>query len=57
MTPGRVERRHPLVWLNLTGIEKYRELLGPMHWDPAPLLVDLVRSRRSIADWEDGRET
>ena len=36
----------------LTGIEKYRDLLGPLHWEPAPLLVELVRSKRSIADWE-----
>jgi 3-hydroxyacyl-CoA dehydrogenase len=36
----------------LAGIQKYRELLGPMHWQPAPLLVELVRSGRTIADWE-----
>jgi hypothetical protein len=41
----------------LTDIEKYRELLGPMPWEAAPLLVDLVRSRRSIADWDGRRET
>jgi 3-hydroxyacyl-CoA dehydrogenase len=36
----------------LAGIEKYRDLFGPLHWQPAPLLVELVRLRRSIADWE-----
>jgi 3-hydroxyacyl-CoA dehydrogenase len=36
----------------LEGIEKYRKILGPMHWEPAPLLAELVRSGRSIADWE-----
>ena len=36
----------------LAGIEKYRTIFGPMHWQPAPLLVELVRSGRSIADWE-----
>jgi 3-hydroxyacyl-CoA dehydrogenase len=36
----------------LAGIEKYRELLGPMHWQPAPLLLELVRSGHTIADWE-----
>ena len=36
----------------LAGIEKYRTIFGPMHWQPAPLLVELVRSGRSVADWE-----
>jgi 3-hydroxyacyl-CoA dehydrogenase len=36
----------------LAGIAKYRELLGAMHWQPAPLLVELARSGRTIADWE-----
>jgi len=36
----------------LAGIEKYRRIFGSMHWQPAPLLVELVRSGRSIADWE-----
>ena len=27
----------------LAGMEKYRALFGPMHWEPAPLLVRLVR--------------
>jgi 3-hydroxyacyl-CoA dehydrogenase len=36
----------------LDGIRRYRDLFGPMHWEPAPLLVELASSRRSIADWE-----
>jgi 3-hydroxyacyl-CoA dehydrogenase len=36
----------------LAGIEKYQELFGPMHWKPAPLLVELARSGGTIADWE-----
>jgi 3-hydroxyacyl-CoA dehydrogenase len=36
----------------LDGILKYRALFGPMHWEPAPLLVKLVEEGRSLADWE-----
>ncbi len=36
----------------LAGIERWREQLGPEHWQPAPLLRELVQSGRSIADWE-----
>jgi 3-hydroxyacyl-CoA dehydrogenase len=36
----------------LAGILKYRKRLDPMLWMPAPLLVELVRSGRTIADWE-----
>jgi 3-hydroxyacyl-CoA dehydrogenase len=36
----------------LDGIHRYRDLFGPMHWEPAPLLVQLVESGRSVADWE-----
>ncbi|HEY6451367.1 MAG TPA: 3-hydroxyacyl-CoA dehydrogenase NAD-binding domain-containing protein [Steroidobacteraceae bacterium] len=39
----------------LAGIERYRDEQGPLHWQPAPLLVELVRSGRSIADWEGTR--
>ena len=35
----------------LAGMEKYRALFGPMHWEPAPLLVKLVREGRTLADW------
>ncbi|MCL4181892.1 MAG: enoyl-CoA hydratase/isomerase family protein [Burkholderiaceae bacterium] len=39
----------------LAGIMKYRERFGPMHWEPAPLLVRLVREGRTLADWEKAR--
>jgi len=39
----------------LDGMYKYRDIYGPMHWEPAQLLVDLVKSGRSIADWERSR--
>ena len=39
----------------LDGMYKYRELFGPMHWEPAQLLVELVKSGHSIADWERSR--
>ncbi|MEO8020167.1 MAG: 3-hydroxyacyl-CoA dehydrogenase NAD-binding domain-containing protein [Pseudomonadota bacterium] len=39
----------------LEGMRKYREMFGPMHWQPAPLLVQLVAEGRSIAQWEAQR--
>jgi 3-hydroxyacyl-CoA dehydrogenase len=39
----------------LEGMLKYRAIFGPMHWEPAPLLVKLVSEGRSIADWEARR--
>jgi 3-hydroxyacyl-CoA dehydrogenase len=36
----------------LDGIHRYREQFGPMHWQAAPLLVELVQRGMSIADWE-----
>jgi 3-hydroxyacyl-CoA dehydrogenase len=36
----------------LAGINRYRDLFGPMHWEPAPLLVELVARGMSIAGWE-----
>ncbi len=39
----------------LAGMEKYRETFGPMHWEPAPLLVRLVREGRTLADWDRQR--
>jgi 3-hydroxyacyl-CoA dehydrogenase len=33
------------------GMLKYRERFGPMHWEPAPLLVRLVREGRTLAEW------
>ena len=40
----------------LEGMLKYRELFGPMHWQPAPLLERLVRERRTLADWDKSRD-
>jgi 3-hydroxyacyl-CoA dehydrogenase len=37
------------------GILKYRELFGPMHWEPAPLLTRLAREGRRLADWDKAR--
>jgi 3-hydroxyacyl-CoA dehydrogenase len=40
----------------LDGINRYRDTLGQdygsMHWQPAPLLVDLVKRGISVAEWE-----
>ena len=35
----------------LAGMEKYRTMFGPMHWEPAPLLVKLVREGKTLAEW------
>src|ERR1700676_1160021 len=40
----------------LEGILRYRDLFGPMHWQPAPLLMRLVRERRTLADWDKIRD-
>jgi len=37
------------------GMLKYRAIFGPMHWEPARLLVDLVKQGKSIAQWEQER--
>jgi 3-hydroxyacyl-CoA dehydrogenase len=34
------------------GMLKYRDLFGPMHWDPAPLLTRLVAEGRTLRDWD-----
>jgi 3-hydroxyacyl-CoA dehydrogenase len=39
----------------LAGIVKYRDRFGPMHWEPAPLLVRLVDEGRTLAEWESER--
>ena len=39
----------------LDGMVRYREQFGPMHWEPAKLLVELVKSGRSVAEWERSR--
>ena len=36
----------------LAGMRKYQDIFGPMHWQPAPLLVELVERRISIAQWQ-----
>ncbi len=39
----------------LAGIRKYRDRFGPMHWEPAPLLEELVAKGMTVADWERGK--
>ncbi len=40
------------------GMLRYRERFGPMHWEPAPLLTQLVGEGRTLADWSgDLRDT
>ena len=39
----------------LAGMEKYRGMFGPMHWEPAPLLMQLVLEGRTLADWDKKR--
>jgi 3-hydroxyacyl-CoA dehydrogenase len=36
----------------LEGMGKYRDIFGPMHWQPAPLLVQLVTQGRTLAQWQ-----
>jgi 3-hydroxyacyl-CoA dehydrogenase len=36
----------------LAGINRFSAEFGAEHWQAAPLLLELVRSQRSIADWE-----
>jgi 3-hydroxyacyl-CoA dehydrogenase len=40
----------------LQGMLEYQRQFGPMHWQPAPLLVRLVESGQSIAGWERTRQ-
>jgi 3-hydroxyacyl-CoA dehydrogenase len=37
------------------GMLRYRDLFGPMHWEPAPLLAQLVAEGRTLADWSETR--
>jgi len=39
----------------LAGMKKYGETFGPMHWQPAPLLIELVERDLTIAQWEQSR--
>jgi 3-hydroxyacyl-CoA dehydrogenase len=36
----------------LKGLRRYSDLFGPMHWEAAPLLLELVERGMSIAEWE-----
>ena len=39
------------------GILKYRDLFGPMHWQPAPLLARLVSEGRTLGEWDASRNS
>jgi 3-hydroxyacyl-CoA dehydrogenase len=39
----------------LAGMRKYQDLFGPTHWQPAPLLLELVQRGLTIAQWEAQR--
>jgi 3-hydroxyacyl-CoA dehydrogenase len=39
----------------LDGMLKYQQIFGPMHWQPAQLLVDLVKNNQTLAQWEASR--
>jgi 3-hydroxyacyl-CoA dehydrogenase len=39
----------------LEGMRKYREMFGPMHWQPAPLLERLVKEGKSLAQWMEAQ--
>jgi 3-hydroxyacyl-CoA dehydrogenase len=39
------------------GILKYRDLYGPMHWQPAPLLTRLVKEGRTLSQWDAARNS
>jgi 3-hydroxyacyl-CoA dehydrogenase len=39
----------------LEGIESFRREFGALHWEPAPLLIELVKQGRTIADWEQAK--
>jgi hypothetical protein len=39
----------------LDGMLKYQQQFGPMHWQPAQLLVDLVKNNQTLAQWAAAR--
>jgi 3-hydroxyacyl-CoA dehydrogenase len=39
----------------LDGMLKYQKEFGPMHWQPSRLLADLVKSGKTLAQWEKSR--
>jgi 3-hydroxyacyl-CoA dehydrogenase len=40
----------------LDGMRKYEARFGPMHWQPAPLLVELVEKGWTLEQWRASRE-
>ena len=36
-------------------MRRFRAEFGPMHWEPAGLLVELVDKGLSLADWEKSK--
>jgi 3-hydroxyacyl-CoA dehydrogenase len=40
----------------LDGMRRYAQMFGPMHWTPAPLLVELVGRGIGIGEWERERQ-
>jgi hypothetical protein len=36
-------------------MRRYKAIFGPMHWEPAELLVELVEQRKSLAAWQAER--
>ena len=41
----------------LDGMLKYQKIFGPMHWQPAKLLIELVAQSMSLADWDRARRS
>jgi 3-hydroxyacyl-CoA dehydrogenase len=41
----------------LEGMNRFRKEYGAMHWEPAPLLVELVQKGLSLSAWESGRSS
>jgi 3-hydroxyacyl-CoA dehydrogenase len=41
----------------LEGMRRFRAEFGPMHWEPAALLVELVEKGMTLADWEKSKGT
>ena len=39
------------------GILRYRDIFGPMHWQPAPLLTRLVSEGRTLKQWDAARDS
>jgi hypothetical protein len=39
----------------LEGMLRFKQQFGPMHWQPAPLLVQLVDRGLGIAQWQEQR--